>query len=93
MRSSLLDPRVSVFPACAVLLLVAAGCQSGDSARTLDVAGDQKPAEQKVTEAELRGFCPRVTLRDGTSFFSTYAGGGQDDPTKVVYQEIGRAHV
>lgn len=86
MRSSLLDPRVLLLPAFSVFILAVAGCQSGDSARTLDVAGDQKPAEQKVTEAELRGFCPRVTLRDGTSFFSTYARGGQDDPTKVVYQ-------
>jgi len=86
MRSSLLDPRVLLLPAFSVFILAVAGCQSGDGARTLDVAGDQKPAEQKVTEAELRGFCPRVTLRDGTSFFSTYARGGQDDPTKVVYQ-------
>lgn len=87
MRSSLLDPRVSVFPACAVLLLVAAGCQSGgNAAGVLDSGDPAKPAEQKVTEAELRGFCPRVTLRDGTSTFNVYAKGGQDDPTKIVYQ-------
>lgn len=73
-------------------MLAAAGCQSGDTSRTLDTAGQTQPAEQakpaepKVTEAELRGYCPRVTLRDGTAFFNTYARGGQDDPTKVIYQ-------
>ena len=86
MRSRLLDPRILLLPAVSVFILAVSGCQSGDSSKALDVADQSKPAEQKVTEAELRGFCPRVTLRDGTSFFNTYAKGAQDDPTKVVYQ-------
>jgi hypothetical protein len=92
MRSSLPDPRFLLFPALSVFMLAVAGCQSGDTAKTLDTAGqtqpagEAKPAEPKVTEAELRGYCPRVTLRDGTAYFNTYAKGGQDDPTKVVYQ-------
>jgi hypothetical protein len=92
MRSSLPDPRILLFPAFSLFILAAAGCQSGESAKTLDATGQVQPAEQakpsqeKVTEAELRGYCPKVTLRDGTTFFNTYAKGGQDDPTKVVYQ-------
>ncbi|MGB3388812.1 MAG: hypothetical protein WBA88_12585 [Pseudaminobacter sp.] len=39
-----------------------------------------------MTEAELRAYCPPITLREGTAFFNTYARGGQDDPSKVVYQ-------
>jgi hypothetical protein len=66
--------------------LVVAGCQSGDSSTALDVGKDAKPAEEKITEAELRSFCPRVALRDGTAFFNTYQKGATDDATKIVYQ-------
>ena len=80
------DRRLVQYPALSIFIAVAAGCQSGDTAKVLDTGDQPKPAQQKVTEAELRGFCPRVTLRDGTAYFNTYARGGQDDPTKVVYQ-------
>ena len=91
MRSSLSDRRVPLFPALSFFILAAAGCQSGDTAKTLDSAVQAQPAaqakaEEKVSEAELRGYCPRVTLRDGTAFFNSYQKGGQDDPAKVVYQ-------
>lgn len=65
-------------------ILAAAGCQSGDSGSVLGVGGkEEKP---KVLESELRAYCPPVKLREGTAFFNTYAKGGQDDPTKVLYQ-------
>ncbi len=86
MRSSLPDLRTLLLPAFSVVVLAAAGCQSGDKPDALDSASEQKPAEQKVTEAELRGFCPRVTLRDGTSAFNSFAKGGQDDPARLAYQ-------
>jgi hypothetical protein len=67
-------------------ILAAAGCQSGGSGN-LNVGGGNKAAgETKVLESELRAYCPRVTLREGTAYFNTYAKGGQDDPTKVLYQ-------
>ncbi|WP_353642242.1 hypothetical protein [Mesorhizobium sp. WSM2239] len=68
-------------------ILAAAGCQSGDSGTVLNVGGDSNAAgETKVLESELRAYCPPVTLREGTAYFNTYAKGGQDDPTKVLYQ-------
>jgi hypothetical protein len=66
-------------------MIALAGCQSGNnSSDTLAVAGDQGKA--KVSESDLRAFCPPITLREGTAYFNTYARGGQDDPSKVVYQ-------
>jgi hypothetical protein len=68
-------------------ILAAAGCQSGDSGNVLNAGGDNAAAaEPKVLESELRAYCPPVKLREGTAYFNTYAKGGQDDPTKVLYQ-------
>jgi hypothetical protein len=69
-------------------MLAAAGCQSSDSKGAVDTAAADpaKPAEEKVKESDLQGFCPRVSLRDGTAFFTSYAKGGQDDPSKLIYQ-------
>lgn len=65
-------------------ILAAAGCQSNDTAGTLDVAGaDSKP---KVTQEELLAYCPGVSLREGTAFYNTYTRDGQDDPSKIIYQ-------
>ena len=77
--------------AAAGLLLIAAGCQSNDTAGLFGIGGGNKPAEQKVSIGELRAFCPRVQLRAGTAYFSSYARGGKTedgnpDPAKVIYQ-------
>ena len=57
-------------------MLAAAGCQSGDSTGVLGSGGeDSTPKaapEGKVLQSELRAYCPPVTLREGTAFFSTY---------------------
>ncbi len=60
------------------LMIAVAGCQSGQSGSTA--------AQPKVLASELQAYCPRVTLREGTAYFNTYAKGGQDDPGKLVYQ-------
>lgn len=70
-------------------ILAAAGCQSDDAGGALgpDKARDQlKPPAEKVKEIDLVGFCPRVSLREGTAFYNSYAKGGQDDPAKLLYQ-------
>ncbi|MDQ6435955.1 hypothetical protein RB623_18015 [Mesorhizobium sp. LHD-90] len=70
-------------------MLAVAGCQSGDSGGAVLGAENKDappPAKEKVLESELRGYCPTVTLRDGTAYFNSYAKGGQDDPAKLVYQ-------
>ena len=57
-------------------MLAAAGCQSGDSTGfSAWTAADSAPKaapEGKVLQSELRAYCPPVTLREGTAFFSTY---------------------
>ena len=65
--------------------LAVAGCQSNDTAGALGLDGSGQQQE-KITPEELRAFCPRVTLRDGTAYFNTYEKGGQDDANKVIYQ-------
>lgn len=76
-------------------MLAAAGCQSGDKSSALDVSGvgattTQEGAktapEGKVLASELLAYCPRVQLREGTSFFNTYAKGGDGDKAKIIYQ-------
>jgi len=69
-------------------MLAVAGCQSGDSASVLSLGPQQdpKPQQEKVLASSLLAYCPKVTLRDGTAYFNTYAKGGQDDRTKIIYQ-------
>ncbi|WP_315919311.1 hypothetical protein [Mesorhizobium sp. SP-1A] len=60
-----------------------AGCQS--TGKAID-SGALKPDATKVKASDLRGYCPSVTLREGTAFYNNYAKGGQDDSTKLIYQ-------
>ncbi|MBX3569987.1 MAG: hypothetical protein KF914_18135 [Rhizobiaceae bacterium] len=65
-------------------ILAVAGCQSGDA---LKVGNDAAtPPAEKVKQSDLLGFCPPVSLREGTAYFNNYAKGGQDDPEKLIYQ-------
>ncbi len=68
--------------AAALLGLIVAGCST---------SGNQQPAtstsgEPRVTQTELQAFCPRISLREGTSYFSTYEKGGHGDSNRVIYQ-------
>lgn len=42
----------------------------------------------RITDVELRAYCPRVDLREGTAFYRTYEKGGKEteDPSLVIYQ-------
>ena len=40
----------------------------------------------RITDVELRAFCPRVELREGTAFYNTYERGKKDDRTAIIYQ-------
>lgn len=64
--------------------LIVAGCNSTDSATTLDLATTQPDAA--TTPAIVQGKCPRVSLRDGTAFYRAYTRGGDGDPSKITYQ-------
>ncbi len=75
---------VATLAACAAL----AACNAGGSGSALDLNGaklDAVPAE-KVLQSDLTGFCPQVTLREGTAFFTTYEKGGEGDPSRAIYQ-------
>jgi hypothetical protein len=82
-RRSIAGPVVGIL---AALVLVSA-CQSGSggSGGMLNLGGGDKSREQ-VLQSDLTGYCPRVQLREGTAYFTTYAKGGQDDPARIVHQ-------
>lgn len=67
------------------MLLALAGCQS-NSGDVLNVQDKQAASGEKVLASELNAYCPTLTLREGTAYFNTYARGGQDDASKIVYQ-------
>lgn len=74
-----------------VLLLALAGCQSDvGSVLGLGSKADRQQTEQqdqeKILASELQAFCPKVTLREGTAYYTTYAKGGDGDRKQVIYQ-------
>ncbi|UCI06881.1 hypothetical protein [Mesorhizobium sp. B1-1-8] len=75
--------------ALAGFMLAAAGCQSSDNGilnlgfgKKTDPTAPPPPQDPKVLASQLRAYCPRVTLRDGTAFFNTYAKGTTAKPKK-----------
>ena len=75
---------VAVLFACASL----AACNAGGTGSALDLNGAKVEAApvEKVLQSDLTGFCPQVTLREGTAFFTTYEKGGDGDPARAIYQ-------
>jgi hypothetical protein len=63
-------------------VLLVASCNSTDSANTLDLSN----SGAQTTPAVIQGKCPKVSLRDGTAFYRTYAKKGSSDPSQVTYQ-------
>ena len=63
-------------------------CTSSDSGSVLDLksAKVEKAHSEQILRSELTGFCPQVTLREGTAFFTTYEKGGDGDASRAVYQ-------
>ncbi len=80
----------------AVFLAVGAAlsaCNTGDTGGALNLGGntEAKAQEQRILQSELTGFCPQVTLREGTAYFTSYAKGaekedGSKDPALAIYQ-------
>lgn len=73
-----LSPRLLAMSA----LLAVAGCNTPQSGGAIEAGG----SAAATTPAVIQAACPPVTLREGTASYRTYAKGGKDDPTKVVYQ-------
>ena len=72
-------------------MLAVSGCQSGGVAKGDNaVAGVDAtappPPEEKITQSELRAYCPSVIIRQGTSSYNAYAKGGDGDASKLIHQ-------
>ena len=70
-------------------MLAAAGCQSSDNGilnlglgKKTDPNAPIPPQDPKVLASQLQAYCPKVTLRDGTAFFNTYAKGAPQPKKK-----------
>jgi len=85
MQFRFIDSRFLAGLAVSSFMIAAAGCQSNDAAKGFDEASKPDQAG-RILESDLRAYCPNINLREGTAFFSSYAKGGQDDPTKLAYQ-------
>ncbi len=76
--------------ACLSLALLAgiSGCNSTKSTDALDLGAAPAPgaAKEVVKSSDLLGFCPQVTLREGTASTTKYEKGGDADPARIVYQ-------
>lgn len=66
-------------------MLALAGCQSAGVPLPGSGAAAEPPADQ-INVEDLRAYCPRVGLREGTAYFSTYERGGDGDRSRLVYQ-------
>jgi hypothetical protein len=43
-------------------------------------------SENGSVQPVVQGFCPQIAMRDGTSFYRTYAKAKSEDPKDVVFQ-------
>ncbi len=74
--------------ALAGFMLAAAGCQSSDNGilnlgfGKKDPTAPPPPQNPQVLASQLRAYCPKVTLRDGGAFFSSYGKGTAAKPKK-----------
>ena len=81
--------RSSLFPVFATVLLASlAGCTTSGTENGANSSLPTKATsgEKRISETELRAYCPSVSLRDGMAFFNTYEKGGDKDPERVIYQ-------
>lgn len=75
--------------AALALVSALAGCQSGGIQQALNIGSSkdkQTEERQRITQAQLRGYCPRVTLRENTGYYNTYEKNAEGDPDSVIYQ-------
>ncbi len=78
--------RMSLFGLAAMAALPACTSSNPGSALDLNSGKAEKANTEKILQSELTGFCPQVTLREGTAYFTTYEKGGEGDPARAIYQ-------
>jgi hypothetical protein len=64
-------------------LLTVASCQSTNLGDTF--GNNSKPGDEELTGADLRAYCPRIQLREGTAILRTYTKGNDGDPNEIIY--------
>jgi len=42
--------------------------------------------EPRISESEIRAYCPRVAISDENAFYTLYERGGEDDPSRIIYR-------
>ncbi|MCI5076787.1 hypothetical protein [Oricola sp.] len=77
--------RVTRFGAILALLTLAS-CQSTDLGGMLTTKPTGKPGDEEISGADLRAYCPRVQLREGTAILRTYAKGHDGEADQIIYQ-------
>jgi hypothetical protein len=68
------------------LMMVLAGCNAGSLGSGLGLSSSQPAPAATGQPAFVQGFCPQIALRDGTSYYRTYARGKEGDAEQVVFQ-------
>jgi len=46
----------------------------------------EQTAELRISESELRTYCPRVQLSNKDSFYTVYEKGGEENPDRIIYR-------
>ncbi|WP_192900441.1 hypothetical protein [Roseitalea porphyridii] len=65
-------------------LATLAACQAAGTGDVLDLS----TGEESFTEADLRAYCPRVSLLEGTAYLRTYTNGNDGNPDEVIHQAV-----
>lgn len=70
------------------LMMVLSGCNAGGLGSSLGLSPPEpgNAAAAAARQAVVQGFCPQISLRDGTSFYRTYVRGKDGDAEQVVFQ-------
>ncbi|QGG89663.1 hypothetical protein GH983_03885 [Agrobacterium sp. MA01] len=70
------------------LMMVLSGCNAGGLGSGLGLSPSEpgNAAAAATQQAFVQGFCPQISLRDGTAAYRTYARGKDGDAEQVIFQ-------
>ena len=70
------------------LMMVLSGCNAGGIGSSLGLSPSEpgNAAAAADRQAFVQGFCPQISLRDGTAAYRTYARGKDGDAEQVIFQ-------
>ncbi|MBZ9654247.1 hypothetical protein [Phyllobacterium lublinensis] len=77
-------------PICAIVFAVGLSACSTSGNKTEDPNSPKAlataEAQKRITESELRAFCPTVTIREGTAVLTNYGKSTDKTPDNLIYQ-------